>query len=500
MNASSFRKSAHPAIAIIPGLGLTQIIATIHVYLSNLELSDTLARIRTAGYLPVPNETVAAGLQNLEPAFWGGLFFSLTIGAGISLGAMAAAWFWVRVYRRRQIVLLVVLIFWLTCLVMVNLDGFALMPTLYFLIVAPAVFALTAWQVSDAVPAPVPILRWIHLLPVPLLALLWFTQYDSTMFLDLRDNLLLSNPYGRKFSQFYYDYTLYPAETFKSLNQKTIKTAIISRNQSPALKRRLRSRLIAYDYLPISEANKADLNVFQENNLLVLSPNSKRVIQVPIEAFFEKSRNILQQFSRANDRNSVFRQFTFASLLTGFPLLIYLVIHALIYYAGLTVMNRNASGLAASSICLVFGILVLVYFQADRNRNITVQDLPSALSSDRWQIQMAGLRVIAQKKLEIADFVAESALFKHSSPPVRYWAARAMAHSRRSWTFRYLLNYLDDANLNVRTMAHYALGLRRNRRALEPIMTRLKNSRIWYEQMYAYQALRSLGWTQTRSH
>ena len=206
MNASSFRKSAHPAIAIIPGLGLTQIIATIHVYLSNLQLSDTLAMIRTAGYLAVPNETVAAGLQNLEPAFWGGLFFSLTIGAGISLGAMAAAWFWVRVYRRRQIVLLVVLIFWLTCLVMVNLDGFTLMPTLYFLIVATAVFALTAWQVSDAVPAPVPILRWIHLLPVPLLALLWFTQYDNTMFLDLRDNLLLSNPYGRKFSQFYYDY------------------------------------------------------------------------------------------------------------------------------------------------------------------------------------------------------------------------------------------------------------------------------------------------------
>ena len=162
MNTSRFLKSAHPALVLVAGLGLTQIIATIHVYLSNLELSGTLAEINTAGYLAVPNESVAAGLQNMEPAFWGGLFFTFTVGAGIGLGAMTAAWFWVRVCLRRQIVLLVVLIFWLACLVLVNSDGFTGMPTLYFLIVAPAVFALTTRQFSGAGPVPVPILQWIH--------------------------------------------------------------------------------------------------------------------------------------------------------------------------------------------------------------------------------------------------------------------------------------------------------------------------------------------------
>ncbi len=66
--------------------------------------------------------------------------------------------------------------------------------------------------------------KLVHLIPIPLLALLWFTQFDSAMFLDLRDNLLLSNLLGRKFSDFYYNYTLYPAEAFKSLDQKMIKT------------------------------------------------------------------------------------------------------------------------------------------------------------------------------------------------------------------------------------------------------------------------------------
>jgi hypothetical protein len=463
-------------------------------------LSVTVAAIGAAGYLAVPNEKVAVSLETPGPAFWGGLFFTFTIGAGISLGAMAAAWVWIRMYGRRRIVLLVFIIFWLACLVMINRDGFTLMPTLYFLIVAPVVFALSVRQFPGIRPSPIRILRWAHFLPVPLLAMLWFTQYDSTLFLDLRDNLLLSNAYGQKFSRFYYDYTLYPAETFKSLNQKTIKTAITSQSQSPGLNQRLQSRLIANDYLPMSEANEADLNVLQENTHLVLSQNMQHVMEVPIEAFFKNPRKVLQQFSRACDRHRVFRQITYISLLIGFPLLIYLTVHALLFYTGLAILNRDASALTASFICLAVGTLMLIYFQVDRSRNVPVQKLPGALSSDRWQLRMAGLRVIAQKKLEIADFLAESDLSEDIPSQVRYWMARAMAHSRRSWTLRSLVKFLDDPNLNVRTMAYHALGLRRDRQAIGPIMTRFKNSDIWYEQMYAYQALRSLGWKQKRSH
>ncbi len=85
-----------------------------------------------------------------------------------------------------------------------NIDGLALFPTLYFLLIAPALFLLTAKWVRHAAIQSTPRLRWLHLVPIPLLALLWFTQFDTELFVDLRDNLLLSNYFGKKFSHFYY--------------------------------------------------------------------------------------------------------------------------------------------------------------------------------------------------------------------------------------------------------------------------------------------------------
>jgi hypothetical protein len=64
----------------------------------------------------------------------------------------------------------------------------------------------------------------VHTIPVIVLALLWTSQIDSRFFVDFRDVLLLSNPVGTKINDFYYDYTLFPAEVFKSLEQKLLKT------------------------------------------------------------------------------------------------------------------------------------------------------------------------------------------------------------------------------------------------------------------------------------
>jgi HEAT repeat protein len=48
-------------------------------------------------------------------------------------------------------------------------------------------------------------------------------------------------------------------------------------------------------------------------------------------------------------------------------------------------------------------------------------------------------------------------------------------------------------------MAFYALGQRGDRRAVNEIIKRVETSDDWYNQWYAYNALRSLGWKQTRS-
>ncbi len=94
------------------GLLIAQILATFQVYLSNLDLYATVSAVNAAGYLAIPNQKVMGSLQNFAPAFFGGLFFTFTIGAGITLGTMAAAWIWVRVFLRNKFILLFFLLVW----------------------------------------------------------------------------------------------------------------------------------------------------------------------------------------------------------------------------------------------------------------------------------------------------------------------------------------------------------------------------------------------------
>src|SRR4030042_239594 len=97
---SMMNRISYPAKALFLGLILAQIIATFHIYGSNLCVHRNLSHISKAGYLIVPNQKSLPLLLEWGPAFWGGLFFSLSVGAGLSVLAIAPAWIWVRLLRR----------------------------------------------------------------------------------------------------------------------------------------------------------------------------------------------------------------------------------------------------------------------------------------------------------------------------------------------------------------------------------------------------------------
>jgi len=489
----------HPVGILFIGLLMAQILAAIQVYLSNIDLYATVSAANAAGYLAIPNQQVMAGLQNFAPAFFGGLFFTLTIGAGITLGTMAAAWIWARVFLRHKFILFFFLSVWVGVLLLVNIHGFCPAPTLYFLLIPPVVFKLTARRESYWDKPSSRMQQLVHLIPIPLLALLWFTQFDSTMFLDLRDNLLLSNLLGRKFSNFYYTYTLYPAEAFKSLDQKIIKTCALENIQTRSINLKLKNRLMANGYLLMPDTAKVDLKLIQKKDNLVFRSGEHMIFQIPLNQFLSDSQKILQKFSQRIDRNTSFRQFTFLSLLIGFPVLVYMVLHAILYHLFFLFLDRKATALTASITCLLIGIIVLVYFQLNRSGNINFKDISQALESENWQTRVAALKTLQQKKLEIADYRAYPRLLKSRIPQERYWLVRTLAFSRRAGTYNDLLTFLNDKNTNVRCMAFYSLGLRRNPRAIKPILERIKISDNWYSQTYAYNALRSLGWKQTKS-
>jgi HEAT repeat protein len=200
------------------------------------------------------------------------------------------------------------------------------------------------------------------------------------------------------------------------------------------------------------------------------------------------------------DRHGAFRQFVYLSLLIGFPILIYIMLHFCIYCPTAWLLGRHISAISASALCLTIGLLVLIYFQANRSGNIEIKSIPAALRSNDTSVRIAALKTIRQKKLDVADFPSYPQLLKSPHARERYWLAVAMATSRSRKSYLDLLNFLEDNNTNVRSMAFHSLGARNNREAIQPILEKIKISQDWYAQLYAYRALRSLGWKQKKLH
>jgi hypothetical protein len=304
----------YPAKALLLGLLVAQIIATIQVYLSNLDLYRNLSAIQASGYLTIPNQRIMPSLQDFGPAFLGGLFFTFSLGAGLSLLSLAAAWVWHRLFSRSRFVLIVLLLFWLGSAVVLNSRGFTFGATCYFLAIPPVVFLATLrWM-----PPPPSQRMWVrgmvHTIAVAVLALLWTSQLDGHFFVDFRDVLLLSNPVGTKINDFYYDYTLFPAEVFKSLEQKLLKTCGLQNLEKEPLLARVERELLNYDYLNVGTNGAVDLQVAQDGNMLAFKNGERTILQTTPADFLSHPGTALHEFSAKSDKQGIFRQLTFRSL------------------------------------------------------------------------------------------------------------------------------------------------------------------------------------------
>jgi hypothetical protein len=198
--------SLYPFTALLLGMIVAQVLATVQVYLSNRDLFDSLMAIKDAGYLTVPNQNVMQGLKGFTPALCGGLFFTFSIGAGISFFTLALVWVWDRLFIRKQYLLYFYLSLWLLGLIALNFHGFKPFATLYFLMMPPAVFVTAARSLSYLNKQNRHRNEIIHIIPVVILALFLFWQADGRMFSDFRDIFLLSNPVGSRINDFYYKY------------------------------------------------------------------------------------------------------------------------------------------------------------------------------------------------------------------------------------------------------------------------------------------------------
>ena len=490
---------SYAAKALLLGLGIAQVLATLQVYLSNLNLYVTLVVLRGSGYLVVPNQRIMESLREFGPAWCGGVFFALTVGAGISLLSLASAWTWERLFYRRRILLLPLVLLWAGLLAAANSEGLCAMVSSYFIVIPPVVFAATCRWMPPPPDRPVWLKRLAHAVPFSVLAVVWAAQMDGTFFVDMRDSLLLSNPLGMRVNDFYYDYTLYSAEAFKSLDQRLLRTCDLEDLGETPLARSLEPALLGHDYLPVRSQGGADLKIKKVGDSLAFLQRGGLVLRTTASGFLADPGKALLEFSVETDRYGFFRRFTFLSLAIGLPITLYVLLYSLLRLFLSFLVTLGTAGVTAAVLCAIIGLAPVVPVASLRGAKIDPSRLAAALQAPRWQERVAALKFVETQGLEIGNFPAHRKLMDSPCVAERYWLARALGVSRQPETYQEIIRLVDDPHPNVVAMAFHALGRRGDPGAVDEIKGRLKISTHWYSQWYGYKALRTLGWKQAPS-
>ena len=293
------------------------------------------------------------GCTQQPPFFTAVFFFTLTTGAGLSIAAFAAAWVWDRVFDRKIGFLIPAVALWTALLVVNNWGGFSLLTSLYFTLIPPVVFwTACKWMSEKSGSQP-----WrtglIHTVPLLILALLWSSQLDSRLFSHIRDRLLKSCAPGEKIIDFYYRYTFFPAEAIKPLSEKRFKSFVIDAQLNDPIKERLKDRLAFFGWQWVKTPQKADLTINVNNDYLILR-TSKAFLETPVSTFLISTGSALNQISEKSDTLFFFRKFTFYSLLLAFPIILYVMVHAILYLILNPFLGQKRASGISTGFCFFF--------------------------------------------------------------------------------------------------------------------------------------------------
>lgn len=486
-------------IPLLTGLLTAQVIATCFVYFSNQRIYELAVAATNAGYFPIPAGPVLATLKMIQTAFGGGLFFTLSIGALLSLASWSAVRLLPFFPKKRSILLTLYIAVWLCLLVAVNTEGVVFFSSMFVLLIPLA----TAGAAIKMITIGQQKRKYLQMLPVIILVLLtalWTTQLNKNLFISIRDRLLLSNPLGRTVNDFYYRYTLYAAETFKSLKQKTLRTYRWEKTTDPNMVQCMAKRLIRHDMLQLPAFTRPDLTLSMDDGQLVLKSAIGSSLKTTPEKLMADPNSWIQKLSNASDRYAPLRRVTLVGLLLGFPILLFVAVYGFLSAVLRLFLAPGGTILAASALCLIIGISLFLPMMNAHPIQISAENIGSALTAEHRDHRLAALRYIQNHKLEIGRYPQYQQLLTSPHVVERYWLARAMAQSRMPSTYNHLMSLLKDPHPNVLCQAYFALGRRGNRAAINPIKEQLAASDHWYSQWYGYRALRNLGWRQKQSN
>lgn len=487
------RPTARIAAAVFIGVIAAQIISAAFLYQANLDLAARTKLIADAGYLAAPNSRILPFLYDWRTAVFGGFFFSLSAGAGISFLAAFAGVLHVMLFKRKRFSQVIFTLLFATSLITINKGGFDWFPTLMIAVVAPVVFLIAAGGKNPNASAKGGAAFW---LPIMLIASLGWTAVDNNFWLNVRDFVLWTNPAGERLVDFYYRYTLYPAEMFKSLDQKTLKIARLTGFEENKIENEVKKILTSHGYFTVWGSFPVDLEIEHRNQELFFRRDGRLYYRVSLEGFLSDHGIHLEFYSQMTDHLVLWRKIVRICLFSLAPLALYVMLFGFIGGVLSVVIGTRPASIAAAIVCLIVGAWTPV---------AVLRALPTAdpdrpaierLSDPNWAVRAAALKDMDIFRTDITQIANYESLLTSTRITERYWAVRALGWSNNKEAEKKLFQAISDPNINVACMAYLALSRRGDASAVPTIKSGLRDSADWYVQTYAYRALRELEWRQ----
>ncbi len=520
----------YPVRVAALGLAVSQVIGTVLVYLSNRTLAGKIAAVSAAGYGPLPGVHIDPSLSSLNAAFGGGFFFTLSTGAGVALLSFGAVLLVFALSSSYQVVknrglgtgwrvlalavflpasasLAALAIAWVILLVRGNLNGICYGLSAYLLLVPPVViWAALKWSPRKSGYGRLPWRNPVHFALIAVLLALWTWRVDADVFVDFKDNLLLTSSPGIRIVHFYYRYTLYPAEVFKRPADRQIKTCVLEGFDND-LAGRLERVLRKHDYFVVrAEAAEPDLKVASRGEQLVLKYKEKSVIEVDRQRFLDSAGKVLTRFSEKSDSQAVFRKFTIFVLLGAAPLALYLATYAFFCLVPGIVTGIRVSSFLAPLLCSGFWIGVMMCLGTPAVPDTSHDQLAASIREGNLKERLSALRYIHENRLDISDFEGYRALLKADDFALRYWLIRNLGYSRDPGAAMIVSRFLESDSAYMVCKAIEAVAARAERsgtggrlRWQRVLVRKIDSSDSWYVQFYAYKAARGLGWVPEKS-
>ena len=496
MPNTSRHRSSGIILPLLVGLLVSQILATVIVLRSNRHLEQKVSAVASAGFLTIPTRNMQPALPGWAAALGGGLFFTLSSGAGIVLLSIVAMFLAQRLRLINRWLPLVLLLLPAGLLGWLNAAGFNLTATLFFTLVPVSVILVFPASRTKRGHTSEKVMILAPFGALIILAGCWLTQLNSALFVNIRDFVLLSNPVGAKLNDLYYRYTLFPAEVFKPLDQKTQRTYRLLGHDDSRRRQYVEKVLQNNDFFPVSKDTAADVTVQLSGQSMTFEQEGRIILNKTPQGFLSQPHRTLRELSERADRYEAFRKFTFYSILFAFPIMLFGMVYLTLVHICRLLLSRNTAAFLAALVCLALGAVPLLAVYRANVGKLSETGLRQMLVSAKWQEHTVALRAIDASGIEISRFPHYADLLNSPHLPVRYWLARALGASRVSSTYDDLLGMLQDPHPNVVCQAFFGLGRRGDPKAIPYILSKVKTLDSWYSQRYGYNALRKLGWKQ----